>query len=134
MLVEDSVIDEFEGILRKKYDLVLEEQKVEFEADQRNGDLIMKELSPRWAEGVVVPRVKRKAQGVIEGNNSKALSGPDAKRYRSATMRAAHLAQDRPDLGEDAKCRARSMQDPREDHWQELKQLVRYTKQRPRCV
>jgi len=82
----------------------------------------------------VTPRVKRKAAEVVAGNNSTALSGADATRYRSVTMRAAYLAQDRPDLGEAVKCRARNMQDPREDHWQELKRLGRYVKQRPRCV
>mmetsp|Transcript_61626 Transcript_61626/g.161902 ORF Transcript_61626/g.161902 Transcript_61626/m.161902 type:complete len:376 (-) Transcript_61626:351-1478(-) len=159
LLAEESVIDEFEGILKKKYDLVRtatlgfgegeqreasflnrivhavpESQTVEFEADQRHADLIVRELSLGGAKGVVTPRVKRKASEVIAGNNSAPLSSPDATRYRSVTMRAAYLAQDRPDLGEAVKCRARSMQDPRDDHWQELKRLGRYVAQRPRCV
>ena len=54
------------------------------------------------------------------------LSGVDTKQYRSLTLRAAHLAMDRVDLGICVKKQARRMQQPREVDMQRLKRLVRY--------
>ena len=157
-LATDGEIDRFENILKEKYDLlrtaklgfgehddrevcflnrlirvVPERQCVEYEPDQRHSDLIVSELSLGQAQGVVTPRMKRKAAEVVAGNPSRPLSGGDASRYGSVTMRRSYLAQDRPDLSEAVKCRSRSMQDPRED-CQELKGLGRYVKHRPRCT
>ena len=56
------------------------------------------------------------------------------KLYRSNTMRAAYLSQDRVDIAETVKCLSRAMAAPREEHLAQLKRLVRYLKGRPRCV
>ena len=54
--------------------------------------------------------------------------------YRSITMRAAFLAQDRPDIAEATKSLARHMKAPNEAAWADLKRLGRYLRGKPRLV
>lgn len=54
--------------------------------------------------------------------------------YRSLTMRAAFLAQDRPDISECVKCFARKMQAPTEADFGDVKRLARYIKGNMRMV
>ena len=54
--------------------------------------------------------------------------------YRSATMRAAYLNQDRVDITETVKNLARAIANPRECHMVQLKRLARYLKGKPRTV
>ena len=49
-------------------------------------------------------------------------------------MKAAYLAQDRPDISETVKCLSQFMSSPREAYLQDLKRLVRYSEGRPRLV
>ena len=54
--------------------------------------------------------------------------------YRSITMRAAFLAQDRPDIAEATKSLARHMKAPNEAAWADWKRLGRYLRGKPRLV
>jgi hypothetical protein len=65
--------------------------------------------------------------------DAKPLDADKASKYRSVTMRAAYLAQDRPDIAEAAKSLAQGMSKPTEEHWSDLKRLGRYIAARPQA-
>ena len=67
-------------------------------------------------------------------DDSKLLVGTAATRYRSCTMRAQYLAQDRVDIAEAVKALSRNMSKPREGHVAEAKRLGRYLKGRDDLV
>ena len=64
----------------------------------------------------------------------KALSSAEGNRCRSMAMRAAYLAQDRPDIQYAVKELARCMSAPTGLEWQSLERLGRYLAYRPRLV
>ena len=78
-----------------------------------------------------MPTAKLSAEAQYAEFNSAALSPEQAQLYRSLTMRAAYLAQDRPDIGEATKRLARHMKTPTEGAFQSLKRLARYLKKYP---
>ena len=59
------------------------------------------------------------------------LKPTDVTSYRSCVMRAAFLAQDRPDLGEAVKSLSQQMARPSRSSWEDLKRLGRYLLGRP---
>lgn len=65
---------------------------------------------------------------------SEELEGEMRTTFRSATMRLAYLAQDRPELQFCSKEIARQMQAPTHDSWQALKRAVRFVVGMPRVV
>ena len=65
---------------------------------------------------------------------SQPLNAELAKQYRSHTMRAAFLEQDRPDIAEATKSLARHMKEPTEWAWADLKRLVCYLRGNPRLI
>ena len=62
------------------------------------------------------------------------LSAEDATMYRSIAVRAAYLAQDRPDLQTATRSLAQGLQSPTSRHWNMLKRLARYVRYRPRVA
>ena len=54
--------------------------------------------------------------------------------YRSTAMRAAYLAQDRPDLQTATRSLAQGLQNPTSRRWNMLKRLARYVRYRPRVA
>ena len=65
---------------------------------------------------------------------SQPLNAELAKQYRSHTMRAAFLEQDRLDIAEATKSLARHMKEPTEWAWADLKRLVCYLRGNPRLI
>jgi len=96
--------------------------------------LIVKQLGLEGAKGVETPSEKRSADQQILDSKSPLLEKAAAGEYRSLVMRAAYLAQDRPDLGECCKGLARHMQQPTEAAWNRLKRLGRYLKRYPSLI
>ena len=109
---------------------------MELEADQRHVEVIVEELglNATNAKGVDVPRVKRSEKEVLAGAESSPLERGDTRKYRSATMRASYLGQDRTDIQEATKCLAQKMKGPNEYDLTELKRLGRYLMRKPRSV
>ena len=62
------------------------------------------------------------------------LSAEDATMYRSIAIRAAYLAQDRPDLQTAMRSLAKGLQNPTSRHWNMLKRLARYVRDRTRVA
>ena len=98
------------------------------EADRRHVDLLVKNLSMENAKGVDTPDVKKSADQQMLETKSPLLNKDLSSLYRSSVMRAAYLAQDRPDLGHAVKNLARKMVSPTEASMSDLKRLVRYVK------
>jgi hypothetical protein len=109
---------------------VLEDAKsrgVEVEPDSRHAELLLKDLGLEHAKAVETPQEKRSAEQQFRDAKSPLLDAAQSQQYRSHVMRAAYLAQDRPDLSDTTKSLARDMQTPREGSWARLKRLVRYS-------
>ena len=104
---------------------------IEIEADPRHADIIVQSLGLASAsKAVVTPGLKQKIGGAAETP----LPENEARAYRSLTMRAAYIAEDRPDLKFSSKELARSMQCPTSESWEALKRLGRYLLGTPRLV
>ena len=81
------------------------------------------------SKGLGQPGAKREA-----GADETPLPSGEASLYKSATMRLAYLAQDRPDVQFASKELARYMQAPSRFDLQQLKRAVRYLKAVPRLA
>ena len=108
---------------------------VTYEADPRHAEALIKELHLENAKPAKTPGEKKKHSEVMKTLELPPLDEGMQKKYRSLTMRAAFLAQDRPDIAETTKCLARHMKTPNEAAFNDLKRnLVRYLRGRPRLV
>ena len=99
--------------------------EMEIEADARHADLVVAELGLQNAKPVTTPSVKPTAEQVAAEAKLPILSASEVTQYRSVTMRAAYLAQDRPDIQEAAKRRARKMQGPTSADVGHMRRIVR---------
>ena len=101
------------------------------EADRRHVDLLIQTFGLEKANGVESPDVKKSADQQMLESRSPLLDKSEASKYRSATMRAAYLSQDRLDIGHAVKNLARGMVSPTEAKLADLKRLIRYLKKYP---
>ena len=100
---------------------------VSYEPDPRHAEIIVKDLGLESATSVKKsPNEKLKAEELDRRLKLHPVEHAEASRCRSLVMRAAFLAQDRPDLSETVKCLARKMQAPTEADFSDLKCLGRY--------
>ena len=111
-----------------------EEDCVELEPDAKHVEQMLKDLGLQDAKSVETPRVKLSVEEAHDIESSSILSQDESTTYRSATMRAAYLSQDRVDITETVKTLSRAMATPREGHLGQVKRLARYLKGRPRTV
>ena len=102
---------------------------IEIEADPRHVEIIVHQLNLIKGKSVGTPGVKR-----APCEDAKTLSPQEATRFRSLAMRAAYLAEDRPELKFATKELARDLQNPTTDSWDAVKRLGRYLVGRPRLV
>ena len=91
----------------------------------------MKQLGLQKAKPVTTPAVRRSSSEVEEDRHSPKLSSADTSLFRSVTMRAVYLAQDRQDIAEATKNLSREMKEPSDASMRDLKRLGRYLKHRP---
>ncbi len=108
-------------------------RKAIVEPDARHAQLIISGLGLAGGKGCETPAEKRSNEQQLQDWSTPRLDKERKMQYRSLTMRAAYLAQDRVDLSECTKNLARFMQSPHEAAWQALKRLGRYLKKYP-CV
>lgn len=99
---------------------------IEYEPDARHAAIIVAELGLTGAKGVETPAVKKSVDEQLRSAKSAALSSDAVKLYRSLTMRAAYLGQDRSDIAEAVKRLSRHMSSPHEAAFADLKRLGRY--------
>ena len=102
---------------------------IEYEADQRHAELIVRQLGlSKSSNSVGTPSAK-------DDNCDEAPLDPqDATVYRAIAARANYLSQDRADLGFAVKELCRRMSNPRKCDWDKLKRLGRYLVNRTRVV
>ena len=106
---------------------------LEYEADIRHGELLVRDLEVQGKDSVVTPGTKIRAE-VPEGNGGKLLDAERVTKYRALAARANYLALDRPDLSFAAKECCRRMVEPREVDWSALRRVARYLRKSPRLV
>jgi hypothetical protein len=109
------------------------ENGIWWEPDARHAELVIDLLGdgPRGAK-VKTPLAK----GSVEDLKDAAvfLNDEEATQYRSVAMRAAYLAQDRPDLQVATRSLAQGLQRPTTSHMLMLKRVARYLRYRPRMA
>ena len=109
------------------------EDGIWWEPDARHAELVVALLGdgPRGAK-VTTPLAK----GAVESlkDTAEFLSDEEATQYRSVAMRAAYLAQDRPDLQVATRSLAQGLQKPTTSHMLMLKRVARYLRYRPRMA
>ena len=109
-----------------------------WEPDSRHADLVVEILESKMgSEGrqgskVKTPIAKPTADDMEK--DKEFLSAEEASVYRSVAMRAAYLAQDRPDLQVATRSLAQGLQQPTVRHQLMLKRLARYLRYRPRMA
>ena len=105
-----------------------------YEADQRHAELIVRELGLESAKPVSTPHDKKNLEQIMQDDKTPVLTGEDVTKYRSLTMRASYLSQDRSDICDTVKILARKMKEPNEADMGDLKRLGRFLKGKPRVV
>ena len=113
-----------------------------WEPDSRHADLVVKSLEPKigkdgqavsaQASKVKTPIAKPTAEDMEK--DKEFLPSEEASLYKSVAMRAAYLAQDRPDLQVATRSLAQGLQQPTVRHQLMLKRLARYLRYRPRMA
>ena len=103
---------------------------LEYEADPRHAEMIIKDLKLENAKSVATPGVKK----TLKDLESPILPRSQHTAFRSLTMRACYLGQDRTDIQFAAKELARDNQTPTEASFAALKRLGRYLIGKPRVV
>jgi hypothetical protein len=107
---------------------------IHYQPDARHAQEIVKDLGlTSTSRRPTATAVKKKHEELSRILDAKPLDADKASKYRSVTMRAAYLAQDRPDIAEAAKSLAQGMSKPTEEHWSDLKRLGRYIAARPQA-
>jgi len=121
-------------ILNRIVRVVDEKNWIELETDARLIERIVADYGLQAATPSPAPRTKRSVEEVLAAEATAFLGPTESMRYRSATMRAQYLGQDRVDVAEAVKCLSQNMAHPREGHVGEVKKLGRYLKSKPNVV
>ena len=106
------------------------ENGLEYEADQRHAEILMRDMGiDESSKGVVTPGVS-----VAEaGQTGEILFGGESL-CRAVAARGNYLGQDRMDMQFAAKETSRFMSKPEEQDWKSAKRLARYLKDDKRMV
>ena len=105
-------------------------ERWKLEADPRHVEILASQMGlSNASKAVSTPGVR-----TTDGEDGKELGAEDRTCYRSWTMRASYLSQDRCELQFAVKELARRMQQPNTKNMQALKRLVRFLKGSPRCM
>ena len=102
----------------------------EYEADQRHGEIIVRETGMSEAKPTVTPTAEEKERD----EDDEVMGGADSRWYRGVAARGIYLGLDRPDIAYASKEASRWMSKPREADRRRLKRLGRYLKGFPRVV
>ena len=112
---------------------------LEYEADQRHAEIIVKEMVLETAAKVNTPGTRSSAEVRVRSNpdqqpESRQLSAEMSTQYRQLGARANYLATDRGDITFASKEICRDMSAPTEASWAKLKRLARYLMGSPRLI
>ena len=112
---------------------------IEYEADQRHAEIIIKELGLEASTSVNTPGMKSVTPKGVPSDpgqraESRELSAEMSTKYRKIGARANYLATDRGDISYATKEICRDMSNPTESSWAKLKRLGRYLRGVPRLI
>ena len=107
------------------------QEGVQYEADRRHADIIIKDFFPQGAKPAATP-------GTDVGKNAEEkgeeMNKIDAKKFRGLAARLNYLAMDRTDLQYAAKTVSKCMAKPKIADWMLLKRVAKYLVGAPRCI
>ena len=129
-----SDCDSETDVLKRTIRIDRAKRVIELEADPRHVESLLEQFNLRKCKPALTPRVKIDEKELARITASPALDRDGRTQYRSATMRAAYLAVDRPDISETVKVLSQAMSQPKEGHLAMLKRLVRYLAGSPRMT
>ena len=98
---------------------------IQYEADPRHVEIIIKQLQLDGAKLVTTPGTKD--EGRVAEDNEMPLSEKDSTNYRALVARCNHLSPDRPDIAFAVKELARAMRKASRGDLQRLKRLARFS-------
>ena len=104
---------------------------IEYEADPRHRQVILKELTLEDCKPVTTPWGPQE-QGCLQDGDGELLCGAEATKFRAVVARLNYLAMDRPDIQYATKEAAKRMANPRKPDWLLLKRIGRYLAGAPR--
>lgn len=104
---------------------------IEYEADARHSELIIKQLGLKDAKPLSSPSSDDEPKAP---NDDELLTPEYVTQFKYLTMRASYLSCDRTDFQFPVKRLAQSMASPTCRDWQRLKRLGRYILGRPRVI
>ena len=107
---------------------------IEYEADQRHAELIVKGMEIENAAPAPTPGATYTKKEAKAYEDSALMSNPDASAFRGLAAKLNYLSLDRADLQYAAKEVAKKMAAPREADWAKLKRVARYLVGAPRLV
>ena len=102
----------------------------EYEADQRHGEIIVRDTGTDDAKPVMTPVAEEKEND----DDGDVLEGGEARWYRGVAARGIYLSLDRPDTAFASKEASKQMSKPRRTDERRVKRLGRYLKGFPRVV
>ena len=110
------------------------EEGIEYEADQRHAEIIIKEARlTAEAKTVISPGI-RPSEAKEEEDDEDEVEATEASRYRAVVARANYIAQDRTDIAYATKELSRGMSRPTRGNQRALKRLARYLIGKERAV
>ena len=107
---------------------------IEYEADQRHADIIIKQLGFTASKLVVTPAGNDNAREAKARCSEAALPRDHAAPHRGLSVRLYYLAQDRADLQVAARGAAKRMSNPRSSDWVLVKRVGRCLVGKPRMM
>ena len=107
---------------------------IRYEADQRHGEILIKEFGLIGSKGVDTPSSHDHRICDDDEDNTEPLDPSLVTKYRAAAARCNFLGLDRPDIQYSAKEVSRGMAKPTNRDLLRLKRLVRYLVAHPRLV
>ena len=116
------------------YDHRINKESIEYEADPKHVELLLREWEMETARPVVTPGVAEEKRNMDDVQENEVLDKVKAKEYRRAAARLNCLALDRADLSFATKEISRSMAGPRAGDVVRLKRTIRYLKHAPIIV
>ena len=113
--------------------VTLKDDGVEYEADQRHAEIIVKQMGLSFSDKSVSTPIIKMCKADLDTGNEELDSGKGSM-YRAMVARANYLAQDRSDIRFAVKELSRHMSKPREKDLNRLKRLARYLIGCPRMI
>ena len=109
-------------------------ERITYEADQRDAEIVIKGMSVKKASAVSTPTVPEPSEEANLRLSSPDMTKDEASRFRGTVARVNYLNLDRPDLQFAAKTASQHMAQPKVCDWAKIKRIARYLVKASRAV